>query len=120
MKKGHHGPKNPLRTELEELKKQGVELLLDGQPGTPKRISRACKIAEEGDYMRDYIACLEKAAKDGTEVKGYFAWSLLDNFEWACGFKERFGLIHVNYETGKRTLKESAKWYSDFIKKNGK
>ena len=55
MKKGHVGPKNPLRAELEELKKQGIELLLDGQPETPKRISRACKVAEEGDYMRDYI-----------------------------------------------------------------
>jgi len=55
MKKGHVGPKNPLRAELEKLEKQGIELLLDGQPETPKRISRACKIAEEGDYMRDYI-----------------------------------------------------------------
>ena len=55
MKKGQMRPKNPLREELKELKKQGIELLLDGQPGTPKRISRACKVAEEGYYMRDYI-----------------------------------------------------------------
>lgn len=48
-------PKNPLRHELETYEKQGVELRLDGQPGTPKTISRACRIAEEGNYMRDYI-----------------------------------------------------------------
>ena len=55
MKKGHSRPKNPLRAELEELKKQGIELLLDGQPETPKKISRACRVAEDGNYMRDYI-----------------------------------------------------------------
>lgn len=48
-------PKSPLRYELESYEKQGVELWLDGQPGTPKSITRACRIAEEGDYMRDYI-----------------------------------------------------------------
>ncbi|MBE6880594.1 MAG: beta-glucosidase [Ruminococcaceae bacterium] len=94
---------------------------------TENGISVRCEPSPDGkvydipriDYMRDYIGCLKKASEDGVEVKGYFAWSLLDNFEWACGYKERFGLIHVNYATGERTLKESAKWYSELIKKNG-
>ena len=55
MKNGHAKQKDPLRKELETLADCGIELLLDGQPGTPKKISRACKIAEDGGYMRDYI-----------------------------------------------------------------
>jgi beta-glucosidase len=53
-------------------------------------------------------------------VRGYFHWSLLDNYEWAEGFKHRFGLIHVDYGTGKRTLKDSAYWYRDVIASKGK
>jgi len=53
------------------------------------------------------------------DVRGYFQWSILDNFEWAEGYKERFGLVHVDYETQKRTLKESAYWYRSVIESNG-
>ena len=52
-------------------------------------------------------------------MRGYFQWSILDNFEWAEGYKERFGLVHVDYETQKRTLKESAYWYRSVIESNG-
>lgn len=45
------------------------------------------------------------------DVRGYFHWTLLDNFEWAEGYKERFGLVHVDFATGRRTLKDSARWY---------
>ena len=57
--------------------------------------------------------------RDGVDVRGYFHWSLLDNFEWQQGYKERFGLIHVDFTTLKRTLKESAKWYAGVISANG-
>ncbi|MEU5991052.1 GH1 family beta-glucosidase [Spirillospora sp. NPDC047418] len=67
------------------------------------------------DYLRDHIAAVERAGEAGADVRGYFAWSLLDNFEWAYGYSKRFGLVHVDYPTGKRTWKDSAHWYRDTI-----
>ncbi|CND69192.1 beta-glucosidase B [Mycobacterium tuberculosis] len=67
------------------------------------------------DYLRDHIAAVERASDAGADVRGYFAWSLLDNFEWAYGYSRRFGLVHVDYPTGKRTWKDSAHWYRDTI-----
>jgi beta-glucosidase len=71
------------------------------------------------DYTRSYLRELARAARDGIDVRGYFHWSILDNFEWAEGYKERFGLIHVDYRTLKRTFKESAHWYRRVIDSNG-
>ncbi|HEX7005176.1 MAG TPA: family 1 glycosylhydrolase, partial [Trueperaceae bacterium] len=62
-------------------------------------------------YLDGHIRAVEQALAAGVPVKGYFAWSLLDNFEWAHGFEKRFGLVHVDYVSQERTLKESAKWY---------
>ena len=56
---------------------------------------------------------------EGVDIRGYFQWSLLDNFEWAYGYSERFGLIYVNYETQERILKDSAYRYSEIICGNG-
>jgi beta-glucosidase len=56
---------------------------------------------------------------DGIPVTGYFAWTLMDNFEWSFGFSKRFGLVHVNYETQARTPKVSAHWYARLIENNG-
>ena len=53
------------------------------------------------------------------DVRGYFPWSIMDNFEWAEGYKHRFGLIHLDFETQKRTLKDSAHWYRGVIQTNG-
>ncbi len=72
------------------------------------------------DFTHRYLLALKKAIQDGVDVRGYFHWSLMDNFEWAQGYRERFGLIYVDYPTGKRTLKDSAFWYSKVIKTNGK
>ncbi|MFD0536237.1 family 1 glycosylhydrolase [Actinomadura luteofluorescens] len=66
-------------------------------------------------YLRDHIAAVERACQAGADVRGYFAWSLLDNFEWAYGYSKRFGLVHVDYATGERTWKDSARWYRDAI-----
>lgn len=56
---------------------------------------------------------------EGVDIRGYFQWSLLDNFEWAYGYSERFGLIYVNYETQERILKDSAYRYNEIIRGNG-
>jgi beta-glucosidase len=71
------------------------------------------------DFLRRYLLQLERAINDGVDIRGYFQWSILDNFEWAEGYHHRFGLIHVDYETQQRTLKDSAHWYADVIATNG-
>jgi beta-glucosidase len=71
------------------------------------------------DFLRRYLTEFRRAAEDGVPLKGYFLWSLMDNFEWAYGYTERFGIIHVDYQTRERTLKESAKWYQKVIQSNG-
>jgi len=82
---------------------------LDGRVHDPARI----------DFLNRYLLALQRAARDGVDIRGYFQWSIMDNFEWAQGYKHRFGLIHVDYETQKRTLKDSAYWYRDVIRTNG-
>jgi beta-glucosidase len=64
------------------------------------------------DYHRQYLHALHQAMADGADVRGYHAWSLLDNFEWAEGFSQRFGLAYVDFKTQQRTIKESGKWYA--------
>ncbi len=67
------------------------------------------------DYLRDHINAVGQAMKAGVDVRGYFVWSLLDNYEWAYGYSKRFGIVHVNYETRERTWKDSARWYRDTV-----
>lgn len=71
------------------------------------------------DYLRGHILAARSAIERGVNLRGYFVWSLLDNFEWAHGYSKRFGLIHVDYETQKRTPKASARFYSEVIRANG-
>lgn len=63
------------------------------------------------DYYKNHIGIVADLIGDGFPMKGYFAWSLMDNFEWAEGYKMRFGLVHVDYDTQTRTMKKSGKWY---------
>ena len=70
------------------------------------------------DYMRSHISSAKKAIDRGVNLRGYFAWSLLDNFEWTFGYAKRFGLVHVDFETQVRTPKQSAAWYRDLILDN--
>ncbi len=71
------------------------------------------------DFTARHLAELRRACADGVDVRGYFHWSLMDNFEWAQGYKMRFGLVHVDFATLKRTPKDSARWYRDVILSNG-
>ncbi len=66
-------------------------------------------------YIQDHLEQILKAKKNGLNVEGYFVWSLTDNFEWAEGYNARFGLIHVDFETQKRTIKNSGLWFKDFL-----
>ena len=71
------------------------------------------------DYTRRYLLALRRASQEGVAVGGYFHWSLMDNFEWAEGFKERFGLVYVDFSTQKRIPKDSAHWYQQVMTTNG-
>jgi len=81
----------------------------DGQVHDPQRI----------DYLRRYLLELRRASEDGVPIHGYFQWSILDNFEWGHGYRQRFGLIYVDFATGRRIPKDSARWYSEVIAANG-
>jgi beta-glucosidase len=77
----------------------------DGRVDDPERLG----------YLADHLAACDRARQDGANVAGYFAWSLLDNFEWAEGYAMRFGLIHVDFASQRRRLKASGRWYAQFI-----
>lgn len=81
----------------------------DGQVHDPQRI----------DFLRRYLRAYRQAIAEGVEAKGYFLWSIMDNFEWAYGYKQRFGLIYVDYASQKRILKDSAHWYKAVIASGG-
>lgn len=66
-------------------------------------------------YLAEHIAAVSAAMRRGVPMAGYMVWSLLDNFEWACGYEKRFGIVHVDYQTQVRTLKDSALWYRSFL-----
>jgi len=71
------------------------------------------------DYLRKHITAVHAARVQGVDVRGYFVWSLLDNFEWSHGYSKRFGIVHVDFETQKRTLKDSARFYAGVIASRG-
>jgi len=82
---------------------------LDGKVHDPQRI----------DYLNKYLIEIKKSIKDGADVRGYFVWSFMDNFEWSEGYKPRFGLVYIDYKTLERTVKDSGYWYKKVIKTNG-
>jgi beta-glucosidase len=79
--------------------------VVDGRVDDPQRIS----------FLKRHLAAVDSAVKAGVDVRGYFIWSLMDNFEWAFGYERRFGIVHVDYETQKRTLKHSAQLVAKFL-----
>lgn len=83
---------------------------LDGKVHDPNRT----------DYLHRYLSELKRAADSGTEIDGYYVWSLTDNFEWAKGYSERFGLVYVDYATQRRVIKDSAEFIKNVISTNGK
>ena len=70
--------------------------------------------------MNGFLEWISKALEEGIDIRGYYAWSLFDNWEWSAGYSMRFGLIHVDFETQERIWKDSAYWYQEFIKNRKK
>lgn len=71
---------------------------------------------ERIDYLRGYLTGIHRAIESGVDVRGYFCWSFLDNYEWAEGYSKRFGLVHVDYPTQTRTIKASGRWYAQLTR----
>ena len=71
---------------------------------------------ERIEFLKAHMAQLLRAKKDGINVKGYFVWTLMDNFEWAEGYTQRFGLVYTNFKNNKRYIKDSGYWLANFLK----
>jgi beta-glucosidase len=82
----------------------------DGRVEDPLRI----------DYLRQHVAAVHSARAAGVDVRGYFAWSLLDNFEWSLGYSKRFGIVHVNFHDQQRTIKDSGRFYARIVESRGR
>ena len=82
-----------------------ADVLVDG------RVADAARI----DFMRRHLEAIARAREAGVDIRGFYYWSLLDNYEWDSGYDKRFGIVHVDYATQQRTLKDSALWYRDAI-----
>jgi beta-glucosidase len=108
----------PARTRGEKM----PELMVteNGVP-VPDVISTDGQVHDERRirYLREHLAQVHRAIQSGVDVKGYYVWSFADNFEWNLGYDPRFGLIHINYETLNRTIKDSGKWFAKVISENG-
>jgi beta-glucosidase len=100
----------------------GVPLLItengacypDG-PGPDDRVADTRRVS----YLDGHLRACHDAISNGVDLRGYFVWSLMDNFEWAEGYLKRFGIVHVDYRSQRRTPKDSARWYREVIRRNG-
>jgi beta-glucosidase len=102
-----YGPKQVYITENGVCVPDGVDF--DGRVRDERRIR----------YLRDHLAQVQRAIQSGVPIKGYFHWTLMDNFEWTFGYRMRFGLVHVDFATQKRIIKDSGHWYTRVIRENG-
>ena len=80
--------------------------VINGQVHDPKRIA----------FFKDYLKQILKAKNEGVNIKGYFIWSLMDNFEWCLGYKPRFGIVYTDFPSQQRYIKDSGYWFRDFLK----
>ncbi len=87
----------------------------NGAAGNDQCIEGKVEDEQRQRYLQQHLLALDRAIERGVNVHGYFAWSLMDNFEWAFGYNQRFGIVHVDYQTQKRTLKQSAIAYRNML-----
>jgi len=97
----------------------GIYLFENGMAVKEMSVCDAVMDTKRINFMHDYLVEIHKAMRNGANLRGYFYWSFLDNFEWAFGYSKRFGLVHVDYNTQQRTPKASAHWYSQVMVANG-
>jgi beta-glucosidase len=129
---GHEGPRTDLGWEVwpDALHDMLVRLTRDYEKPVLEVTENGCAYGDGPDangvvndrhriaFHRDQLAALWRAIQGGADVRGYHAWSLLDNFEWAEGYAQRFGLVHVDFATGRRTVKASGRWLAQVAAEN--
>ena len=110
----------PLREAPEGRKMPEIMITENGVP-VPDGLDFDGRVRDERRirYLRNHLFQIHRAMQAGIPVKGYFHWSLMDNFEWALGYAPRFGLVYVDYNTLKRTVKDSGRWFASVIRDNG-
>ena len=132
MDGGHEGPKTDMGWEVwpkalydmvaritRDYNRPAIEITESGcSYGDAPDASGAIRDSRRIDYHQEYLAALARAIGEGADVRGYHAWSLMDNFEWAEGFSQRFGLAYTDFKTQKRTIKDSGRWYGRVAEKN--
>jgi beta-glucosidase len=132
MEGGHEGPKTDIGWEVwpKALYDMVMRITRDYNRPVIEITESGCSYNDGPDasgvirdgrrikYHHDYLAALARAMNDGADVRGYHAWSLLDNFEWAEGYSQRFGLAYVDFKTQKRTIKDSGRWYARVAAEN--
>ncbi|HEX5598129.1 MAG TPA: GH1 family beta-glucosidase [Micromonosporaceae bacterium] len=104
-----HRYTGPLPLYVTENGAAFVDRVVNGEVDDPERL----------DYFDAHLRACHQAITSGVPLRGYFAWSLLDNFEWAWGYTKRFGMVYVDYDSQQRIPKSSARWYADVIRRNG-
>ncbi|MFD5831269.1 GH1 family beta-glucosidase [Lentzea sp. NPDC060358] len=99
----------------------GIPLVVTENGSAFPDVVDAGHVADEArtKYLLDHVRAVHRAISEGADIRGYLAWSLLDNFEWAAGYSQRFGIVHVDFETQQRTVKDSARALSRIIGQNG-
>jgi beta-glucosidase len=100
----------------ERYKLPAVYVTENGASFADKPDGKAVHDEQRTAYLRSHIAAALRAREEGVPVKGYFVWSFLDNFEWALGYSQRFGIVYVDYETQERIVKDSGRWYSELAR----
>lgn len=110
-----------LLTRIEQDFTKGLPILITENGAAMKDELMNGKIEDAGRqrYIEDHLKACHRFIGEGGQLKGYFVWSFLDNFEWAWGYSKRFGIVHVNYETQERTPKQSALWFKRVMANNG-
>lgn len=90
----------------------------NGMKGSFERLSEDGCVhdADRIAYIKGFLYWISKAIEEGNDIRGYYVWSLTDNWEWNSGFSSRYGLTHIDYKTQKRTVKDSGCWYRELIK----
>jgi len=128
----HDGPKTDMGWSIDprgmtELllrvarERPGLDLMVtENGAAFPDVVGEGGRVADPDrvEYLRTHLVAVHAAISAGAPVVGYYVWSLLDNFEWAWGYSKRFGIVHVDYGTQKRTVKDSALFYADVIQRN--